>query len=249
MIKYHVTPIGGNNNDVVRFLQGGRHALVSMHRPDQLSVVMECCESFIIDNGAFSLWMSGGGNVNLDDYFNFVSANEKHSNFDYYFVPDIIGGGFEQNKTMYNDWFSIKRDKRNAVPVFHLDEPVDWFMELSENHDKVALGSTDKWPKMGSRGWWDNMVSLMNLICDKDGYPPCKLHGLRMLDPEIFKYLPLHSADSSNAAINGSRLQKVRQYPVPERWQGSEIIAHRIDAHQSAKFWDYEVVKNANKTS
>ena len=45
------------------------------------------------------------------------------------------------------------------------------------------------------------MAETMNAICT-DGLPACKLHGLRMLDPEVFTRLPLASADSTNIARN-----------------------------------------------
>lgn len=57
MIHYHGTPIWplGASASV---LTGG-HAFVSFERPEQLGVVVDVCQSFALDNGAFSAWNRG----------------------------------------------------------------------------------------------------------------------------------------------------------------------------------------------
>jgi hypothetical protein len=46
------------------------------------------------------------------------------------------------------------------------------------------------------------MKSAMRVCCDASGMPRTRLHGLRMLNPELFSQLPLSSADSTNVARN-----------------------------------------------
>ena len=65
MIKYHGTPIGGKNTDAAELLRG-RHALVSHAHPEQLGIVLENCQSFILDNGAFSEWKKSGDEIDFD---------------------------------------------------------------------------------------------------------------------------------------------------------------------------------------
>ncbi|MDZ2238144.1 hypothetical protein M2638_27215, partial [Klebsiella pneumoniae] len=43
---------------------------------------------------------------------------------------------------------------------------------------------------------------LIRHVVDENGYPICKLHGLRMLNADIFRHIPLSSADSTNVARN-----------------------------------------------
>ena len=57
MIHYHGTPCTPQTA-AVELLTGG-HAFVSYARPDDLSVAIEVCQSFAIDNGAFSAWRAG----------------------------------------------------------------------------------------------------------------------------------------------------------------------------------------------
>ena len=80
----------------------------------------------------------------------------------------------------------------------------------------------------------------MNAICDEQGRPACRLHGLRMLDPAIFSRLPLASADSTNAAVNGGSISRFGMYPAPTAGQRAEVIASRIEACNSAAVWQRE---------
>lgn len=78
------------------------------------------------------------------------------------------------------------------------------------------------------------MADAMAVIVDEDNRPRTKLHGLRMLDPAIFHRLPLESADSTNAARNGSRMANKCGCNT---LTGATIIADRIESHQSADCW------------
>jgi hypothetical protein len=194
-----------------------------------------------LDNGAFSIWKTTGGEIDSVAYSDWVDSIATHPAFDFCLIPDKIGGTESENDRMLEKWDS----KYTSVPVFHLDESPERFLQLAKAYGKVAFGSTDKWPKNGSRKWWVYMADLMDKITDENGVLPCKVHGLRMLDPKLFQYLPLHSADSTNAAVNGGRAMKEGIYPSIERWQGSERIARRVEAHQSAPVWDRDALIEA----
>jgi len=233
MIKYHGTPIGGTKYDALRFLDG-RHALISFATQGHISEVLECCESFCLDNGAFTIWKTTGGKIDVESYSAWVRHYQKHPAFDFALIPDIIMGKEEDNNKLVDEWDS----NLVGIPVYHLGESVDRFFKLAEKFTKVAFGSTDKWSKNGSKAWWKHMADFMDIVTDDDGVLPCKVHGLRMLDPKLFQYLPLHSGDSTNAAVNGHLCMKKGIHPAIERWQGNDRIAQKIEAYQSAPFWD-----------
>ncbi|MNN93162.1 hypothetical protein D3C81_2115550 [compost metagenome] len=77
----------------------------------------------------------------------------------------------------------------------------------------------------------------MDAICDDYGRPTCRLHGLRMLDPAIFQFLPRASADSTNAAVNGGSIARFGMYTPPTAGQRANVIADRIESHNSAPIW------------
>lgn len=233
MIKYHGTPVGGPQHGTLKFLNG-RHALISFAYQEQTAEVLECCESFCLDNGAFTIWKTTGGKIDIPAYKKFVNSIASHPAFDFCLIPDIIMGDVDENDKLVEEW----ECDHISLPVYHLGEPYDRFLRLAEKFPKIAFGSTDLWGRNGSKEWWKFMADFMDEVTDDNGVLPCKVHGLRMLDINLFKYLPLHSGDSTNAGVNGHRAMAKGIYPAIERWQGNERIAQRIEAFQSAPTWD-----------
>ena len=85
----------------------------------------------------------------------------------------------------------------------------------------------------------------MNAACDEQGRPAARLHGLRMMDPEIFTRLPLASADSTNPAVNCGSLSRFGIYTPPTAAQRAAVIAERIEAQNSAPVWVRQVQQQA----
>jgi hypothetical protein len=63
-----------------------------------------------------------------------------------------------------------------------------------------------------------------------------------MLDPKIFEYLPLSSADSTNAAVNSGSVSRFGMYVPATSSQRAAVIADRIESHTSAPA--YKAVEN-----
>ena len=235
MIHYHGTPCGATREDVARFLSG-RHALVSFWRPEDIGTAAEVCQSFCIDNGAFSAWKSGEPITDWRPYYKFVEAWNNHPSFDWAVIPDVIDGTEEDNDDLIDEWGNDCCSGR-GVPVWHLHESLDRLERLIATHDRISIGSSGEWPTPGVKKWWDRMADAMEVACDSEGRPLARLHGLRMLDPAIFHQLPLASADSTNAVRNSSNYSRFGQYLPPNASTRMSIIAERIEKHQSAATW------------
>lgn len=237
MIHYHGTPIGGTRQDVARFLVG-RHALVPYPRQDDIGAVAEFCQSFIFDNGAFSVWKRGE-QLDVAGYTTWVQQWYRHPGFDWALIPDAIAGTEADNDALLRDW-----TLGNAgVPVWHLHESLERLARLCLEHRTVALGSSGEWRTPGTAAWWRRMADAMSVACDKDGRPRARLHGLRMLDPDIFRLLPLSSADSTNAAVNCGSLGRFGMYLPATAAQRAAVIADRIERHPSAATWAPQAVQ------
>lgn len=234
MIHYHGTPVGGTRVDVARFLMG-RHAFVSFARPEDLPIVLEATQSFALDNGAFALW-NKGGDVDVIDYATWVATVARHPGFDWCLIPDKIGGTEDENRALLDRSLPMLPPHR-SVPVWHLHESLDWLAQLCDRFPRVALGSSGQWATPGSAGWWRRMSDVMRVVCDDQGRPRTHLHGLRMLDPDIFTRIPFASADSTNAAMNSGSLSRFGSYLPPTASQRAEVIAERIEAHNSPPIW------------
>lgn len=235
MIHYHGTPVGGSRQDTARFLMG-RHALVPFIRPDDLSPVLECCQSFVLDNSAFSYWQKGKGEVPFLEYVNWVSSVSRHPNFDWCLIPDKIDGTEKENSDLVNRWLRMGVDAK-GVPVWHMHESLDWLDYLVKNFEWVAFGSSGQWATPGTSGWWKRIAEAMEVACDTEGRPRAKFHGLRMLDPAIFTKLPFSSADSTNASVNSGSVGRFGMYTPPTSSQRAAVIAERIETHNSAHVW------------
>ena len=234
MIHYHGTPVGGTRTDAVRFLSG-RHALIPFARPDDAGAVMDACQSFVLDNSAFSHWRKGG-EVDVAAYHAWVHQFAGHPGLDWCLIPDKIDGTEQENAELVTLWQRIG-SRVLSVPVWHLHESLEYLDYLVQHWQVVALGSSGQWSTPGSASWWQRMAEAMNTACDDKGRPRARLHGLRMLDPDIFTRLPLASADSTNAAVNCGSVSRFGMYVPPTAAQRAEIIAERIEAHNSAHFW------------
>jgi hypothetical protein len=134
---------------------------------------------------------------------------------------------------MFARWREVG-DLLRDVPVWHMHESYERLVRLCRTWPRVALGSSGEYADVGTPQWWQRMGGAMDAICDDDGRPPCKLHGLRMLNPTVFSQLPLASADSTNVAQNHGRERK--RYALSAA-MGALAIADRIEEHASAPRW------------
>ncbi len=210
--------------------------MVSFERPDSIEVVAEVCQSFCLDNGAFSAWKAGR-DYDFTGYMEWATHWLKHPGCDFAIIPDIIDGDERANDDLI---YSLPLTGRAQwVPVWHLHESIDRLVRLCEDWPRVALGSSGEFADVGDSRWWGRMCEAMDAITDDKGRPICKLHGLRMLDPGIFSYIPLASADSTNVARNmGNDVRWRGPYVPTSQTVRALVIMDRIEAHSSATHWN-----------
>lgn len=238
MIHYHGTPCGGKRTDVEEFL-AGRHALIPWVRNEDIGCAAEVCQSFMLDNSAFSAWRSGEPIKDWGGYYEWVQEWCRHPGFDFAVIPDVIDGDEMANDKLLAEWYRKVPNWIPAAPVWHMHERITRLEALASCHKgrTVCLGSSGEYATVGTQQWWERMNYAMNAICDEQGRPMCRLHGLRMLDPAVFHRLPLASADSTNAVRNGNSVKRFGMYCPPTNGQRQATIARRIEQHQSAAVW------------
>jgi hypothetical protein len=232
MIHYHGGPI--TPLTAADAVWRGRHAFVSYERPDQIAMAAEICQSFALDNGAFSAWRTGN-ELDVQGYAEWVKEWMRHPGFDWCLIPDVIDGTENDNVGMIAQWRELGVPFSVSVPVWHLHESLERLAYMAVAWPRVAIGSSGQWATVGDAAWWQRMAEAMAVICDEDGRPKCKLHGLRMLNPDVFTRLPLASADSTNVARNHAR--ETRRYQLTDS-MGAIVIAGRVEASNAAARWD-----------
>lgn len=198
-----------------------------------MGAVAEFAQSFVFDNGAFTVWKQGG-ELDVPGYVAWCDEYHRHPGFDWALIPDVIDGDESQNDALVKQWPRHIR----GVPVWHMHESIARLRRLCDEWPTVALGSSGQWATPGTASWWGRMSEAMNDVCDTDGRPAARLHGLRMLDPTIFTKLPLTSADSTNAAVNNGALDRFGMYVPATASQRAAVIADRVEMHNAAQRWE-----------
>jgi hypothetical protein len=237
MIHYHGLPITPATA-ALRAISGG-HAFVSFRHPGQLTIALEAAQSFALDNGAFSAWKSGEPITDWLQFYEWVGELHRYPAFDFAVIPDVIDGDENANDALLAEWPWAKTAPHIGAPVWHLHESLERLNRLVKNFPRICLGSSGDFAQIGTSKWWTRMAEAMNVICDKSGRPCAKIHGLRMLNPEVYTRFPFASADSTNIGQNiGIDSAWRGTYTPPTKECRAALMRERIESHQSPMFWE-----------
>lgn len=228
MIHYHGGPITPDTCAIRAWK--GRHAFVSYADDRQIGLAAEICQSFALDNGAFSFWKAKKA-VNWPGFYEWVARWRRHPGFDFAVVPDIIEGAEDENDALAAEW---PFPRHEAAVVWHVNESAERLVRLARTWPRVCIGSSGKYDVTKPAAFLARMNAVLPAILDQDGYPITKLHGLRMLNPLLFSKLPLATADSTNVA---------RNIGIDKAWRGTyqphsketraTVLVERIEATNS----------------
>ena len=238
MIHYHGLPITPESAAVKAIDHG--HAFVSFRAQHQLGLAIEIAQSFAVDNGAFGAWRSGLPVTDWEQYYEWVESLRRIPNFDFAIIPDEIEGDEKANDALLDEW--PWRDspaiRGIGVPVWHLHESLDRLARLCADWPRVAFGSSGQFATVGNKKWWGRISEAFDLICCDKGLPASKIHGLRMLNPEVFSRCPFASVDSTNIA---------RNVGIDSAWRGTytptnkdtraAVMRARIEGQPGAAIW------------
>lgn len=237
MIPYHGLP-ATPETAAVRLLTAG-HGFPSFATPHQLALVVAVCQSFAVDNGAFSAWKKGEPVLNWAPFYDWAAMCKRIPSCDFAVIPDVIDGTEEDNDTLLGEW---PLPKWFGAPVWHMHESLGRLERLASTYPRICIGSSGEFATVGSTAWWGRMARAMRVLCNDDGEPLCKIHGLRMLNPEIFTRLPLSSADSTNVARNiGIDSAWRGSYSPPTKEARAAVLRERIEANNSPAKWGFIV--------
>jgi hypothetical protein len=237
MIHYHGLPITPDTAAVAAVQAG--HAFVSFAHQGQFGVAVQCAQSFALDNGAFSAWRNGSPILNWRAYYDWCTAAKRIPSCDFAIIPDVVEGGEADNDALLNEW---PLPRWFGVPVWHMHESLVRLERLAADYPRVAIGSSGEFSSIGTRIWWDRIGRAMRVLCDDQGYPACKLHGLRMLDPGIFTRLPFASADSTNIGRNiGIDSAWRGTYTPPTKAARAHLMRQRIESANAPACWTFDI--------
>lgn len=234
MIHYHGLPI--TPTTAAAYAVNAGHAFISHRHRDQLGIAVEVCQSFAIDNGAFSAWRSGSPITDWSEFYRWALECMRIPSCDFAVIPDVIDGNEADNDVLLMlcplpTWF--------GAPVWHMHESLERLERLVVKYPRVCIGSSGDYSTVGNKLWWERINETMDVVCDDQGRPRCKLHGLRMLNPKVFDKLPLASADSTNIGRNVGIDKKWEKghYLPPTKEARAQVMRSRIESINAPAVW------------
>ena len=102
MIHYHGLPITPDTV-AVRAVDAG-HAFVSFAHSGQLGIAAAACQSFAIDNGAFSAWKAGRPVTDWSSFYEWAGQCKRIPSCDFAVIPDVIDGSENENDSLLTEW-------------------------------------------------------------------------------------------------------------------------------------------------
>lgn len=198
-IHFHGSPItGGKGGAIASVAHRGAGAFVSYAHPQQIDIAFESADTVCIDNGAFSKKNSGKETDWKGFYEKFLPKYIDNPKLRFFVIPDDISGDERANDLLIKH---LPKDLvHKASPVWHMHEPIQRLIKLSNEWEYVCIGSSGEYFSIRSEKWKLRMKQAF-LGLASAGYI-AKLHGLRMLDGRVLGNYPLNQADSTNLAIN-----------------------------------------------
>ncbi len=233
MIPYHGWPITPEEASIP-VAQGG-HAFVSYAHRQGFGTVVELCQSFALDNGAFPAWRKGEPIRDWSPFYEWADECRRIPSCDFAVIPDVIDGSEADNDALVDAW---PLPQWFGAPVWHLHESFERLARLVRDWPRVCIGSSGAYSVVGSPTWFDRMFVAMMVVCDEQGRPRAKLHGLRMLNPKVFTRFPFASADSTNIARNvGIDSRWKGTYPPISRVSRAKVLRDRIEYFTAPRVW------------
>ncbi len=199
----------------------------------------QVCQSFAVDNGAFSAWKAGEPVSDWGEYYDWAARCKLIPSCDFAVIPDVIDGTDADNDALCLEW---PLPHWFGSPVWHMHEGLDRLERLASDWPRVCIGSSGEFAIIGTPKWWGKISQAMRVICNDDGQPLVKLHGLRMLNPDVFKHLPFASADSTNIGRNIGIDQKwTGAYAPPTKEMRAQVMRSRIELWNAPARWNFSV--------
>ena len=216
MIHFHGTPITPIE---ALYELAGRNFCVSYMDPRDIERCHAIGSSVMIDNGEFTFWkrrLSGKTAMQSSDYRTAYYAFTDRW-LDYpttWAIPsDAIDTPSQEQDALLNEW---PHGKRQAAPVYHLDEPVSRLLRLCDaGWNRVCMGSTAEYRVVLSEAWERRMDELWDALAQTFGRTP-PIHMLRGLQCSGRRW-PFASADSTDIAQN-HHLPQHTPRSMADRW-------------------------------
>ncbi len=209
-VHYHGTPI---TPIAALYELAGRCFCVSHAAPQDVARCHDIGQSVMLDNGAFSAWKRGH-EPNWSLFYAWCEQWLHHPNT-WAVIPDVINAGAQLQDALVREWPHGQR----GAPVWHMDEPIERLLKLTDEWPKVCVGSTDAYAVVLSDPWKRRMDEAFNEIAQRHRFMPW-LHMLRGMQCSGLRW-PFASVDSTDIGRNHNRPQNTPRQ-MADRWDAMQ---------------------------
>lgn len=191
-ISYHGTPITPVSVLVERM--AGAHFCVSHAAPHQVRLCHGLGQGVMLDNGAFSAWKRG----HRTDWAAYYRWADEWLDCPttWAVIPDEVEGDEGVQETLLGQWPHGER----GAPVYHMHEPIERLVRLSEAWPRVCIGSSAEYAEVLSPAWQRRMDEAWRELSKRHRRTP-NIHMLRGMQLVRHRW-PFASVDSTDIARN-----------------------------------------------
>jgi len=211
-MHYHGTPI--TPLDALYSL-AGRCFAVSHMRPEQVRQCHAIGQSVMLDNGAYSKWKQGFA-TDWPAYYAWTDTWLDCPST-WAIPPDVVDAPSQEQDALLTEW---PHGKRQAAPVWHLDEPIYRLCRLVDGGwNRVCMGSTAEYAVVLSEPWERRMDEAWDQLVRTFTRTPA-IHMLRGMQCSGLRW-PFASVDSTDIAQNHNRPQNTPR-AMADRWDAMQ---------------------------
>jgi hypothetical protein len=149
-------------------------------------------DSIIIDSGAFSLWNTGKGTIDIDEYITFCQTLPQHWTFiNLDVIPETGSTKAEIERcceASFENFQYIRKALPNVMPVYHYGEQERWLRQYEELSDYIGISPANDTAERIKRGF---LGSVFRSWDKKKRY-----HALGYTSKEGLQLFPFYSVDS-----------------------------------------------------
>jgi hypothetical protein len=213
MIHYHGTPITPVS---VLLTLAGKCFCVSHAAPQDVARVHQIGQSVMLDNGAFTKFTKN----RPTDWPAYYAWCDRWLDYPttWAIIPDVIEAGSQEQDALIREWPHGQR----GAPVWHMNEPIDRLVRLTETWPRVCIGSTDEFWQVLSPAWRGRMDEAWNALSRRHQRLP-NIHMLRGMQLSGMEW-PFASVDSTDVAQNHNRPQNTAR-AMADRWDAAQCPA------------------------
>ena len=199
------------------------------------ALVRECAD-WVLDSGAYTAYTAGKP-VDLVEYTEYakhlLATDPKLTEV---FALDVIGDGKQSLKNYEYMW----NQGVPAVPIYHVNSPIDHLTHIASTYPKFALGGGAKVNAKRKSVWTGQ--------CFKHVWKhvgPSRIHGLAY-SPAYLNRFPFHSVDASSWQQRTLRYGVWKKYGYAQISKegynlGSEIEINQREQRKARQLWSKEM--------